>query len=294
MLYWTKSRGIGGSIITEEDFVVEEVLSRRMLKFHRTSAGVSASYGSNSLIKVRKKGMTTEEAVRKLSHASGISPERFHYAGLKDKFAVTTQYMTVKGKFSDVNTKHLSAEFVMSTDKELSKGDLEGNNFAITLHNCSGDPSDVVKEMHKRGMPNYFGPQRFGVLRNNHLIGELIAERKFSDALLMINDADSAAYRSMMDVPKEKKKFYLNAHQSFIFNEKLDEYVKNSEKPFRSSFRIPGFRLDELMLSCAGFARKAFVFPRIEYKASGNKVTLMFMLPKGSYATVLISEVTKV
>ena len=104
-------------------------------------------------------------------------------------------------------------------------------------------------------MPNFFGPQRFGSKKNNHEIGKLIVDKKFAEALNMIN-ASGGRYASLKHVEKRKLKFYINAYQSEIFNKKLEITTKTGK------IKIPGFNVDELMLSCSGFEREAYVVPK--------------------------------
>lgn len=293
MIYWTKAPGTGGKILTEEDFVVTEILSRRMSKFSRTTKGIMPTTGRKSLIRVVKKGMTTGQAVLQLSRMYNMPEDSFSYAGLKDKKAITTQYMTINGIVGNASGTGISSEFIMKTDKKLSKGDLEANMFRITLHDCNASNAEtVIRELEKSGMPNYFGPQRFGRLGNNHVIGKMIAEGS-PLTLDEINKSESKTFNSLREIPKENLKFYMNAHQSHLFNEMLDKYVKKHRKPAKREFRIMPVSNSDLRITCSGFSRKAFIFPSVSYKKDRGNLILEFTLPKGSYATVLIREITK-
>ena len=313
---FNKARGIGGLVLREEDFIVTELLSRRIRSFERGRSGVEKPKGPYTVMKLTKKGMTTEAAIRKTAEIYGIETKDIGYAGLKDKFAVTTQYITIKN-FSGENylDSRMTLEKTGMSSRPLATGDLEGNEFEITLHGCaSRGLKTLVSSLEKKGMPNYFGDQRFGLKKNNHIIGRHIIKEEYDKAVRLIGKYDI----SMLG--KAKLKFYIHSYQSFLFNRMLDEYIKKRGKPSYSEAPIIGckmrlkknvfreiarqimksekirekdFMLSGLRISCSGGSRKAFVKPAIKgVKKEGNIVKIRFILPKGSYATVLIRELT--
>src|SRR3989344_5059478 len=119
MRYWTKSPGIGGTLLECEDFVVRELLEKKFLR--KFSASGRVTYPSKySLLYVRKRAMTTRAAMQKLSQAR----ETWGFAGLKDKFSVSYQYFTVKSsrEFAPMDTTDLSILETRKTDHFLSPG----------------------------------------------------------------------------------------------------------------------------------------------------------------------------
>ncbi|HLD85629.1 MAG TPA: tRNA pseudouridine(13) synthase TruD [archaeon] len=274
-------------ILSPEDFVVEEVIDPKFLrKFERGAEKVVYVKGPYTLYLLKKRNLTTEEALKIIAAKFKIPVASVGFAGLKDKFAVTSQYISIKGSFDGFAEKNISLEGVGKTNKHISIGNLIANKFSITLHNC--DAGKIEKSFHStKKMPNFFGPQRFGSKKNNHEIGKLIVDKKFAEALNMIN-ASGGRYASLKHVEKRKLKFYINAYQSEIFNKKLEITTKTGK------IKIPGFNVDELMLSCSGFEREAYVVPKnMACEKYGFAVKLAFTLPKGSYATVLINELLK-
>src|SRR3989338_358294 len=99
--YWTKSAGTGGKIKTPEDFIVREILHRKYFARYKTAGRVEKREGKYNIFLLRKKGVTTHRALRIVSQKFGA--EKIGFAGLKDKYAVTEQYITIKGgqNFSD-------------------------------------------------------------------------------------------------------------------------------------------------------------------------------------------------
>lgn len=319
-MYWTKSKGTGGVVRSEQDFVVDEVPSKKYFKrFSRTESGVKAVEGPYTLALLKKKGITTRDAIR-------LIQKRFKakvgYAGLKDKNAVTSQYITVKGDINDIKTDKIELTKIGLTDKMMQVGDLEGNKFVITLRSCKNPENieSIVKEIELRGMPNYFGRQRFG-LAGNHKIGKLILLRKYADALRVINKGTRKNYKGVVGIEKKMLKFFIHAYQSFVFNSVIDCYIARYPKPFFGLFPIVGyntklkndfagretkkiikkdgidiedFAIKKLNIRCIGSSRDAFIkIKDIDYKASDKTITLKFELPKGSYATALIYQITK-
>lgn len=323
--YWTKSKGAGGHIKDEEDFVVQELPLRKFLStYTRDRGGVKQIDGPYVLALLKKKSMTTKSAIRLIRNGLGINKNDIGYAGLKDKFAVTSQYITIrKEKFREIKSDNLELTRASFTNNMMQVGELEGNKFVIALHDCkhTENVEDTIEELKRRGLPNYFGPQRFGKNNDNHVIGRLILQRKYEEALKLINEQLRKNHKSLQNIDKSLLKFFIHAYQSFIFNRVLDSYISKNQRPCFDNFCIVGFdtklgnfsgketkkllekdgikqdsfAIRELNIKCEGSSRYAFVLPKIlAYSINGKTLALEFELPKGSYATVLIGEVTKI
>ncbi len=316
-------QGTGGSILAEEDFVVREIISKKFLLHYKRGRRVEKIDGPYSILKVTKRGLTTEAAIKRLAKIYGIRPKDIGFAGLKDRFAVTTQYITAKN-FSGKNycSDTLSAEKMGVSSRPIAVGDLEGNEFEITLHGCRNikNLNALLESLKSKGMPNYFGRQRFGTHNDNQIVGRRLIKKRYASALEIINAHSKEKRKNIKSISKRRLKFFVNAYQSFIFNEMLDAYIRKTKKPDYRSAPIIGaktkirtgvfgkiirrimetekittkdFRLDGLKLSCEGGMRQVFVKPIIESSyISGSDVKLKFILPKGSYATVLLKEIT--
>jgi len=299
--YWTTAKGIGGRIKTPEDFVVREVIGRKFLRRYTISEKIGKPKKYDLLL-IRKRNITTNDAIRKLAGYFGI-PD-IGYAGLKDKFSVSFQYLTVKSSnIGEIDLGDVSIIEVRKTDKFLSRGDLIGNEFEITLHRCKSSPEKVIKELEKNGVPNFFGPQRFGKYGDNHVLGRSLLKRE-----------------KKIKNTKDVLKFYVHAYQSWLFNLALDEYMGKNKKPYFKEVRIPGYKtplgndkieltmkmllkkdkikiadfmINELRMSVIGAKRAAFIKVKVKYEQQKDKIKLYFTLPKGSYATTVIREITK-
>lgn len=187
----TSTPGINGTIkISPSDFHVEEVTELNL-----------AEKGRYIVIRVRKYNWDTFNFVRVLSNALGISQKRIGYAGTKDKKAETVQYFTIYGgknpdevqtieeRLKNVRIRDSEIEVLGRSNSHLQLGDLIGNNFRVRIREVSqGDVSSSIKataeELAEKGIPNFFGLQRFGTIRYiTHQVGKLILLGDFREAL---------------------------------------------------------------------------------------------------------------
>lgn len=298
------SPAISGAINTENDFIVKEHISPRYLRKHSfVGSKVQNIRGSNVIAILQKRGLTTDEALLKLAKMLNINKHDIGFAGLKDKNAVTYQYITVpKASFKSIVSKDMSVEKISETNNKLSPGDLVENEFTITLHNCRHlERLSKSIEKVREGMPNYFGLQRFGSNQNNHVIGkQMLNGRK-------------------LQLDRKKKKFMLHAYQSYLFNKMLSVYMDKHKQPsfseapligcttklendivgkiYRSILKEEKISIEDFSLQnmkCIGTKRSLFVKPKnLSYRLlDKDTVQLHFILPKGSYATMLISQLT--
>lgn len=157
---WGAPLGSGVLRTTPEDFVVDEILGF-----------AAAGEGPHALLRVRKRGANTEWVARELARAAGCKPFDVGFAGLKDRHAVTTQHFTVpRGKREAAEFLGLAGEGFEVIEaaphqRKLPRGALEGNRFVIVVRELSCEPALVrerVERIAASGVPNYFGPQRFG------------------------------------------------------------------------------------------------------------------------------------
>ncbi len=287
----TKSKPFDFKIIRPDGFVVKEIIDSRKLdkySFH-------GSKGKCNIYAMKKINMNTMEAIKILEEKFG---EKFGYAGLKDKNAVTYQYISSRKmieKFHYENGQKILDVKFFSRGKCLSPGDLVGNMFEIRADR------KINAELPSR-LPNYFGEQRFGTERMNHIFGYHILRREFDKVPNIKN--------------KKMVKFFINAYQSWIFNEVINELIGEIDKikeiplPGYSSrpkkndvwktinrihkdhgITLNDYRINELSITVIGGTRPSSMIIK-NLKINDN--VLSFELPKGSYATVVINEIRKV
>jgi tRNA pseudouridine13 synthase len=161
--------GIGGSIKERpEDFFVQEIPLYE-----------PTGQGEHVYCEIEKLGVSTFEAVDRMADALKIDPRDIGYAGLKDANAITRQTFSIAGTSEsavmELHLPRISVKWAARHGNKLRLGHLRGNRFAVKIRQVN--PTDVVKlsplirRLQERGMPNFFGEQRFGRRGNNHLLG---------------------------------------------------------------------------------------------------------------------------
>lgn len=166
--------------------------------------------GEHLMVKIRKVGENTSFVANELAKYCGVKSKDIGWAGLKDRHAVTEQWLSVHlpkadvSDFSEFEQAHPSIKVieVARHNKKLRPGDLVGNEFAVTLSEVT-DISDVEKRaaiVAEYGVPNYFGSQRFGRDGNN------------------IEEARRWGRDNVRTRNQNKRSLYLSAARSYLFN----------------------------------------------------------------------------
>lgn len=187
-----------------EDFQVNE--------FFDTSF---SGQGEHIVLNIEKKGLTTEEVVKSLARLINKPAKLISYAGLKDRQAISTQWISVHAPGEEIpGIEQLAAPGWRVLEctrhhKKLKPGFLTGNRFIVRLREIS-KPEDLlqrIEQIKQCGVPNYFGEQRFGRDVNNLVRAEamLVHGRKVQDRFL--------------------KGMYCSAARSWVFNLILSQRV---------------------------------------------------------------------
>jgi tRNA pseudouridine13 synthase len=243
--------------VSPEDFRVEELLKEE-----------PKDRGEFNYYKLTKRGMESLEAFKVVARRSGVKLKELLFAGLKDKNAVTTQFVAVKRplRLKEFSTKNLKLEFVGRFGASPRKL-VSGNRFTITVRGVSPPDEDKVKLLEEFGIPNYYGEQRFTSVRGNRPIALLIgkpeefirllftpagwensASRRGKKLFLMGNYREASRFFSgwrrelclflergssvregFKLVPKSELEFQFNVLQSYLFNLYLSRLVESSE-----------------------------------------------------------------
>jgi tRNA pseudouridine13 synthase len=194
--------GVGGRIrVMPEDFRVEE---RPLYP--------PCGEGEHLYVRITKRGLSTPDLVMRLSSHLGIKARSIGVAGLKDAQAVTSQMVSLHGVTTDAasrlptDDRLLAIEVLGRHRNRLRKGHHAGNRFRLTIRDV-GDHADedvksILEILVRRGVPNYFGPQRQGRGGGNFRLG---AE--------LLRDPERRAKMS-----RSKRLWFMNAYQSYVFN----------------------------------------------------------------------------
>jgi len=183
--------GIAGIIRSRpEDFFVEE------LPLYEP-----CGQGQHVYCEIEKTGLTTFEAVDRIARALGISARDIGYAGIKDARAVARQTFSISGideqAVAALRIAGITVRRVARHGNKLRLGHLRGNRFVIKLRGVvpadAARAQQVLQIVERRGMPNYFGPQRFGRRQDNHLLGAALIRGDAEDLLrLLLGNPDSS------------------------------------------------------------------------------------------------------
>ncbi|AEB11891.1 tRNA pseudouridine(13) synthase TruD [Marinithermus hydrothermalis] len=320
--------GIGGRIrVRTRDFQVEEV-----------PAYPPSGQGEHLFIHLEKEGLTTRQVFEYIRDEMGVPEKLIGVAGLKDKHALTRQWFSIPKSHAPhlPRLERLPGVRVLEAAyhrNKLGVGHLKGNRFAILVRDPEGPPERaraILEALAAKGVPNYYGPQRFGIGGKN-------PERGYR--LVTTGKGRGTPWL---------KKFLIGSLQSLLFNDWValrlerglyDRVVKGdiakkhdsggefrvedpeAETPRAQRLEISATgplygrkyfeatdearRLEDAVLARYGLAREQFRarkgarrpvrFPLTDWsvEVTGEGVWLRFFLPKGSYATAVLREVMK-
>ncbi len=202
---------------TPEDFQVDELPSFE-----------PSGEGEHLLLTIRKRGQNTAYIAKHLAKWAGIAEMGVSYAGLKDRHAVTTQRFSVhlpKRIAPDLATLDDAQMQVVHSawhNRKLQRGALLGNRFVLTLRQVQGERDAIEQRLQAiaaRGIPNWFGEQRFG--RDGGNVASALAMFGY------LQEADG----TLVPAPKrrlrnDQRSILLSAARSSLFNRVLSARVE--------------------------------------------------------------------
>lgn len=147
------------------------------------------------IIELEKINTDTNKAIALISRGTGVSKQRIGYAGLKDKRGITCQRMSMFQpnieKVKKFGVKGLEIRNPVWGER-IELGMLKGNRFKIILRNIEENEEEIKKIVEefskqiKKGIPNFFGTQRFGGKRLiTHKVGKLLIFEKYKEAIML-------------------------------------------------------------------------------------------------------------
>ncbi|MCG9130780.1 tRNA pseudouridine(13) synthase TruD [Candidatus Poribacteria bacterium] len=227
-----------------EDFIVEE------LPLYEPSGT-----GTHTYFAIRKRNFGTLEAINRIARELQVSTRNFGYAGLKDKYAVTIQVLSVDGvapeQVLEIEQRDIEVLWAERHAHKLRVGHLRGNRFALMLRDIPHDRLSLVKTVMAglvtEGVPNRFGAQRFGRKNDSHLIGKALLKAEWETVLnymltadpLQVDDvarrmrrelARKPVDRVITTIPHRLRKLYLSAYQAHLFNSILEKRMPHLGK----------------------------------------------------------------
>ncbi|NUL38212.1 tRNA pseudouridine(13) synthase TruD [Kosakonia sacchari] len=175
--------------------------------------------GEHILVRILKNGCNTRFVADALAKFLKIHAREVSFAGQKDKHAVTEQWLCARvpgNAMPDLSAFQLEGCKVLEYarhKRKLRLGALQGNAFTLVLREIS-DRADVdarLQAIAQKGVPNYFGAQRFGIGGSN-LQGAL----RWAQSDAPVRD-------------RNKRSFWLSAARSALFNQIVSERLKKTD-----------------------------------------------------------------
>jgi tRNA pseudouridine13 synthase len=206
-----------------EDFIVKEIMDLEL-----DESGEYAYY------ELTKTNLTQEQAFRVICDSLKIKRKFLNFAGTKDKKAITTQHISIsKGPKKDFEFENVNLKYLGQGKERISLGQLKGNSFEIVVK-TDKKPRNVSF------VPNYFDDQRFGMNKNNHIIGKLLIQKKFKEAVELVRETQEVVDEYLQEnssdfigairkLPRKLIQMFVHSYQSYLFNELLKKELMNKE-----------------------------------------------------------------
>jgi tRNA pseudouridine13 synthase len=189
-----------------ETFFVEEI-----------AAYAPMGEGPHTFLWVEKRGLSTPEAVRRLARRLAVPERDAGYAGLKDRHATTRQWISVPNVAPEAALAVAEPEMrVLEAHRhgnKLRTGHLRGNRFEVVLTDVGEDEASALATalagLGRHGLPNPYGPQRFGAAGDNVRAGLAILrgerrERDFRRRRLLLSALQSEVFNRVLALRAER------------------------------------------------------------------------------------------
>lgn len=176
--------------------------------------------GEHLFVHLQKSGENTQWIARQLARIAGVKPVDVSYAGLKDRHAVTTQWFSLwlPGQPDPDLSALPNSVKVLQTKRhhrKLKRGGHQANRFSLRIRQLQLAPQQTFEDLEERlqliadrGIPNYFGEQRFG-----HDGGNLEQADKLFNGEIRIRD-------------RHKRSMAISSARSYLFNLALAKRIE--------------------------------------------------------------------
>ncbi|HVR76168.1 MAG TPA: tRNA pseudouridine(13) synthase TruD [Planctomycetota bacterium] len=231
--YWTSSiPGVGGVIKERpEDFVVEEV-----------PLYTACGQGEHTYFEIEKIDLSTFEALERLSRELRVEVKEFGYAGLKDRKGLTRQTISIAhvdpARIESIEIPQLRVLWARRHTNKLRIGHLRGNRFSVWIRDAQGGAAEsvgeIVRLVAEHGLPNYYGPQRFGNRGDAHRVGRSFLRRD-----------DRAGVRRILGHPSstEQNPHVVRARKHFMAGE-ISDALDSFPSAYREERRLLAYLLE--------------------------------------------------
>ena len=306
--------------------------------------------GRHLYVNLTKKGLTTIEVQHRLAKLFNLSPSDVGYAGLKDKHACATQTFSIPlesgdGKIIEEVIEHVKRGLPVTVNwarlhrNKLRPGHLLGNRFRVTITDLNVTPEEaecrakaIVEKLRRCGVPNFFGPQRFGFQGDNIVKGMNIVRGKLRVKDRWLRRFLISSYQSYLCnlylarrveaglfykiLPGDIAKKYSTGGMFIVEDAEREQPRYNRQEisftaPIYGSrmwmARGPAGEFESEILKEAGVTLDMFDQVKVEgtrrlgrlsisdiqVEIEGSNLVVSFTLPKGAFATSVLREIMK-
>jgi len=268
--------------------------------------------GEHLYLRVRKTGCNTAWVASQLARQLGLRQRAVGYAGLKDRHAQTEQWFSLHlPGAADPELPQLPGVEYLDQRRHRAKlriGALSSNTFILVLRDCSGDFPALdrrLQQIGEFGVPNYFGPQRFGHGASNlDLLARPGAKRDRRRRSFAFSALRSAMFNGYLAERVRKQSWHRRlegerckrddeeAGAGLLWGRGLNLSsgpARADEEAWFGQFPATCGLLETQGLDLQ--RRRLRVRPlALEWQRDDDRITLKFALPKGAYATGVIRE----
>jgi tRNA pseudouridine13 synthase len=279
--FLTDSPGMGGKLrFQPEDFLVKEV----------SEFPEKVKDGKYTIAEVTSTNWETNNLVNELSDRLHISRQRISFAGTKDKRAKTTQLMSFydvsKDDLSEIHLTKVEISNIYNANKSVRLGALLGNKFEIIIRDLEkktrlNDVKKTSKIIEKnKGFPNYFGIQRFGIIRPiTHEVGRFILRGDFKKAVMTYianplkeEAKESYLLRKKLEKTKDFKDAFKNYPDKLNFEKAIiNKLIQEPENYIDSLKELPKNLLTMFIYAYQSYLFNKILSERIKTKIPLNK-----------------------
>jgi tRNA pseudouridine13 synthase len=173
--------------VNPDDFMVEEKINLK----------INDDFSAFRVYRLTKRNWNTIDAIRSACEFNNVPFEKVRYGGRKDRFAVTSQYITTPSDCNISYKRHnVSVDHEGYSTEPMSPKRISENQFIVTIRDMSEMEAksihDALFEASGKGFINYFDDQRFGgggkgeSENGLHFFAELLIKRQYERAVKML------------------------------------------------------------------------------------------------------------
>jgi len=219
-----------------------------LIRWEKVLSRISSAKNIQLILVNKNWGYTTHDIINMLSASLRLSREKIVPLGIKDRYSRAYQYFIIYGYRDKLSIKTMENIFYLGDISPYTRREEvhRGNLFKINIKILSNNISRYVEKLNERLKnneiyPNYYGYQRFGIRRNNHILGLYLLRRNYKEFIVELTTGEylPSLERKVkklinkriepLKIIKRLGKWYrnllVNAFQSFIFNMVLSRRI---------------------------------------------------------------------